>query len=652
MTICPPAVVWTAAVRTSGRVLLWGAILVWIQSDRTAEAQAPAGQTPGPARSAMDPALAAKLSQLGDLSLSDTSLPVALFSVSQLWKINIVVGQEVQGQVNGAFRQAPLHEILDAILLSNGYGYRPVGRSLVVMKLADLGDLNPMFRTASIFLKHIDPSQLTEGAALLSSPQGKVLAIPSVRTLMVLDFPDRVEMVRRFAEQVDAAAGRTAAVSPTGEAGQLAVAHFAPQHTSATSLKESVEAVLSQQGKAAAVDSDNRLIVADYEPHLALARQVVQQLDVPRRQVRITALIYDLDIRDMQRLGINWNHALKGRPKTLLDAEDKPYTVPQSIWNVDSFLSVPVSVGMPDTAMTFSNLSHAFDITAVVRALQEAKDSRLLADPNVTVLDHEKALMSIVTEIPYQQLTQTQQGGNIGTTAFKEAGVKLEVTPHIADDGTIRMEVSPSFSRLAGFTPGEQAQPIIDRREAQTTVRVTDRQVLVIGGLRQRNDTGDFNGLPYLKDINFLNLKALFRGRDTELRESELIVFIMPEIVATAHVGAYREEAALQSGESLLGMIPLPSGGPPPYRPQQHHPMTPIGGLRPSSMPYPRRFLRPSAVEFPAPPMAGPYPADPAPLPAQPAPTHEPAPPPAPLPPESAAASKVRLKITDVRGLR
>jgi len=242
------------------------------------------------------------------------------------------------------------------------------------------------------------------------------------------------------------------------------------------------------------------------------------------------------------------------------------------------------------------NLTRHFDITAVVQALQEAQDSRLLANPNVTVLDHEQALMSIITEIPYQELTETQQGGNIGTTNFRDAGIKLEVTPHVAADGTIRMEVNPSFSRLTGYTPGQNPSPVIDRREAKTVVRVTDRQVLVIGGLRQRNDTGKFNGLPYLKDIKTFNLGALFRGRDTEVRESELVVFIMPEIIPTTHVGSCREGVALQYGQCLLDQVPMATGGHPPYRLVPCCPPVPIGGPRVPGTPYQPNTCPPPGV--------------------------------------------------------
>ncbi len=64
-----------------------------------------------------------------------------------------------------------------------------------------------------------------------------------------------------------------------------------------------------------------------------------------------------------------------------------------------------------------------------------------------------------------------------------------------------------------------------DRRTTSTVLRVANRQTVVIGGLRQRSDVGDFKGVPYLKDIKLVG--RLFRSRDTDVRESELVVFIM-----------------------------------------------------------------------------------------------------------------------------
>jgi general secretion pathway protein D len=220
-----------------------------------------------------------------------------------------------------------------------------------------------------------------------------------------------------------------------------------------------------------------------------MVEKVLETIDRPRPQVRINALIYDISLQDLEKLGVDWNSI----GKTRINGEGEP----QTSLGIDSVMQVPFAPGTTGSTLTFLNLSEHIDITAVVLALQQSNDARLLADPNVVVLENEEAIFQSVSEIPYQQLTETQQGGQIGTTAFKDAGIKLQVTPKIAADGTIEMQVTPEFSRLTGFTPGDN-QPIIDKRSATTVLRVANRQTIVIGGLRQRSDVGDFRGVPYL----------------------------------------------------------------------------------------------------------------------------------------------------------
>jgi general secretion pathway protein D len=205
--------------------------------------------------------------------------------------------------------------------------------------------------------------------------------------------------------------------------------------------------------------------------------------------------------------------------------------------------------------MTFLNLSRNFDIRATIEALCQSKDAQLLADPSVMVVDREPAQIPIITEIPYQQLTQTQQGGNIGTTAFREAGVTLRVVPHISDNHTVQMEVTPSYSRLTGFTNGQSPQPIIDKREAKTTVRVVDQQWLVIGGLRQRTAVKDDRSIPGLGSMKHFG--KLFQAFDYSFRESELVVFIMPEVVAPTYIGREREREILDRSNFLLEETPI-----------------------------------------------------------------------------------------------
>jgi general secretion pathway protein D len=306
------------------------------------------------------------------------------------------------------------------------------------------------------------------------------------------------------------------------------------------------------------MEAEDRLIITDYSENLAMAEKVLARIDQPRPQVRITALIYDISLQDVEQLGLNWN-------KIGYRSGDNGFAV-----GIHPVAPVPLEFETSTTVaavegatVAFGALSRHFDINGVILALQKANDARLLADPNVLVLENQQAEFKSVREIPIQQLTETQQGGNIGTTAFKEAGIRLTVVPKIACDGTISMDVEPEFSRLVGFD--SNGQPIIDTRQAKSTLRVANRQTVVIGGLRQRDDIGEFNSIPYLGDMKIVG--RLFRARDTTVREGELVVFIMPEIVNCPEPPhCMRQGQVEDTVRCRLNQIPQAEGCPPCVR--------------------------------------------------------------------------------------
>ncbi len=520
--------------------------------------------------------LATALERPGELNLHGVTLDKALFMIGEQWNINIVAG-DVKGTVNGTFKQAPLREILDAILLSNGYNYRAVGKSLVVSSIEQLGQINPFFQSAIIPVETADIDEVVTGAQLLKTPKGEVRPIKSAKSIVVLDFPDRVKMIRDFVATLDNAGSGRFASGESRNGMPLEVGYFRTQHISAKAAEQALQGVLSKAGKVTILEKEDRLLVTDYSDNLEMVEKVMRSIDRPRPQVRITALLYDISLEDIEKLGINWNQAVHGHP----DASG----VAQSKIGIDSVTQVPFQAGAAGSALTFMNLSKHFDITAVVEALQQASDARLLARPNVAVLENEEAIFEKVEEIPYQQLTQTQQGGSIGTTAFKKAGIELHVTPKIAAEGIIRMAVNPKVSRLVGFTPGDN-QPIIDTSSTATVLTIGNCQTVVIGGLMQRDDVGKFNGIPYLKDLNVVG--RLFRSKDLDVREGELVVFISPEIIGYGDEPDCRQQMAAETIRCRLDQVPeaegcppccrrLPLGRPEGMLPDPNQPVSPAG---------------------------------------------------------------------------
>lgn len=496
-----------------------------------------------------DQSMERTLERRGSLTLRDATVIEALFALRQQWNIDMVVSDTIDGQINATFSNASLREILDSLLLSRGYGYQIVGNSIVILPLGQLGAFKPLFHSEVIPLKHADPAEVTAVIELLLSPQGKAMPIPSAKSVMVLDFPDRMTLIKQRVASIDQPPGGSrnpqaepampgpAAPPSTTPAGppqvQLEVRVFRPQFVKVDTLLPVIQSLISESGRVTILENEDQVLVADQPDLLPVIEEAVAALDRPRTQVRIWAMIYDVSLEDKERLGINWEAEIRGNSAADI------FTLASSV--------VP-AVGAPLVA---TGAGRNVDITARLQMLRESKDSKLLADPNIVVTNHEPARIEIVTEFPYQQLTESGFGGSIGTTAFREAGVTLEVTPHIARDGTISMAVNPRFSVRDGVDPATQV-PIINRREAKTTVRVMNGQTFILGGLRQRAQLDQHSGIPYLKDVKYIG--PLFRSRSQDFRESELLVFITPEIVAEHGQVPLtpREDAAADFGQEDL----------------------------------------------------------------------------------------------------
>ena len=221
----------------------------------------------------------------------------------------------------------------------------------------------------------------------------------------------------------------------------------------------------------------------------------------------------------------------------------------------EPFITGGLESGISQTSKTdglirFGILNESIDIDVLFTANQEEICATLLASPRVLVLDNEPATFKIVEEIPFQELTQTAGGGNIGTTEFKEVGVELNVIPHVTRDGMVRLQLNPKFSvqtdtvsiqiPIPGQVPITSPQPVVANREAITRVLVADGQTVVLGGLRKKAITQEVSKVPLLGDLP--GIGGLFRFEGEQIINSELLVFVTPRIVEEARLSEIEAE--------------------------------------------------------------------------------------------------------------
>lgn len=529
------------------------------------------------------------LSQRGSITFRKTSLQEVVFLLSDLWNINIVAGEKITGNVSGVFKEAPLRDVLSAILTSSGYGYIAAGNSLVVLPLDEVGTGSPDFESRTLQFRAADEAEMSStiaAAQLLLSDRGRIQPIGR-GAILVVDSKDNIDRVQQMLiamlpeATVQSTSNPSDGTSPgfqrpaspnVYDAMATEIIYLTPQFTEASEMRESLEGALGEGTIVSVYEAENRILIKGNRAQLELASQAFKQLDVPRAQVRITALIYDVSLEELEELGVNWGRGFR------LDTTDES-ALADLAGNVEKAVTFGTLGSGGASSFGIRTLTDTFDTSVLLRALDSSDEAKLLADPSITAIDRREASIKIVQQIPIVAASPAE-GSNVvfAQVEFKDAGIILKVTPRISNDNTIELQVQPEYSVKVGEI---ENNPVIDSRTAETTVRVANGHMFTLGGLRQKRIIEGTSGVPYLRDLKYVG--KLFRSHSTEVRESELIVFLKPEIISPYDHGNERSRQAMCVANRQLDEIPYASVCPQtPYcydkNCPNHHPRPRVNG--------------------------------------------------------------------------
>ncbi|MHC4466511.1 MAG: type II and III secretion system protein [Planctomycetota bacterium] len=169
-------------------------------------------------------------------------------------------------------------------------------------------------------------------------------------------------------------------------------------------------------------------------------------------------------------------------------------------------------------------------INFVLSMLHQTVEAKLLANPRVLVLDNETATFEVVREIPYREMMQVERAAAVTFTDFKNVGVNLKVTPHVARDGMVRLNIQPEFGMLVGFN--DAGAPIVDARRSRTVTIINDGQTIAMSGLRQQTKSKDVSKVPIFGDLPLIG--GLFYAETETEQVQDLVIFITTKIVTRA----------------------------------------------------------------------------------------------------------------------
>jgi pilus assembly protein CpaC len=168
----------------------------------------------------------------------------------------------------------------------------------------------------------------------------------------------------------------------------------------------------------------------------------------------------------------------------------------------------------------------------ILQDLQDKQILQILAEPTITTVSGQKASFLAGGEFPFP-VVQASTGGIASVSiSFRPYGVKLEFTPTVNADGTIRLIVAPEVSDLDfsnAVTIAGYSIPAISTRRAETEVELRDGQSFAISGLLDHRTTDIYNKMPGFGDIPLLG--QLFRSKSTTHSTEELVVIVTPILV-------------------------------------------------------------------------------------------------------------------------
>jgi len=470
----------------------------------------------------------------------DSNIQDVVLAFSKESDLNIVIDPELNGKVTIDLKRVTLKEALDVILTPMGWTYRIDGKFIKISR--------PQMETRLFTLNYIATKRSGKREVYASTSTGGGLqtsALPGQQTALSpggvrTGYTDLVSV-----DEVD--------LWKEIQKGLESFIFGSVEEKETPSEKEKTAWTrVDEKGKKLIINKTTGIImVTDYPLNLNKVASYLETVEgSSQRQVTIQAKIMEVILSDGHKEGINWK-VIEGLPRSvnlswgLTDKTGKTGfpggssttstvtalgtatagTVPTpGLFKIAPYAGV-LSLGAAGTEVALSD---------IMQAIAEQGDVRVLSSPTISTLNNQKAIIRVgnqdvffITGAISTQYTVSQ----IIQPMTIDIGIILDVTPQIAEDGTIIMNIHPSITDKTGekMTPdGKSTFPLLSVRETDTTVRVRDGQTIIIAGLMQERIEENYTGVPVLGSIPLLG--GLFRYKTGTKRNSELVIMITPTL--------------------------------------------------------------------------------------------------------------------------
>jgi type IV pilus assembly protein PilQ len=313
-------------------------------------------------------------------------------------------------------------------------------------------------------------------------------------------------------------------------------------YATAQEVSQAVTPLLTARGKVTVGQSTNMVVVNDIQRVQDAVANLLNKMDVRTPEVSIETKIIYVDRTDMDQLGVSYElkDSRGNQFNTLSSGYANGEPIPQNQTVVLLGGNSVAALGNAKDRLTSPSLSlltslvvGRHQLISFLDALKSVNLSDVQARPQLTVLDNQPANIMVGAEIPVRTIDAGTAGG--GTTGvFPRAqvttmntGIILHVTPHVAANGTILLELQAerSSAELASTDVGF----IKNTQQASTRVLVNDGETVMFAGLTQSQKTQTASGIPLLMDLPLIG--RFFQVKQSQTEQQDLIILVTPHVL-------------------------------------------------------------------------------------------------------------------------
>jgi len=281
-------------------------------------------------------------------------------------------------------------------------------------------------------------------------------------------------------------------------------------------------------------ESTNSLLIRASARDYRQLLETIYTLDQVPKEVMINVVVAEVKLTEATQFGIDWQAILKGGhgfvSSDLVVPKNNNFSSSTTTSLTDSSDNAQNTSSLNLAGMTVNYLSGG--LNAVLNIVASNNELSILSRPSLLVRNNEEASINIGSNEPFLSGVNTSSTNNqilSNDVQYKDTGITVKVTPRINDDGIINLKIFQELSQLGEERTTQNLQSFITRK-IETSVVVRDGSTIIIGGLIQKIERDNQQGIPLLKDIPLIG-RTLFSSTDKQVERTELALIIVPQIV-------------------------------------------------------------------------------------------------------------------------